>query len=394
MLSGKNILVLDAGTTGVKGFVFDENEQVLARVNEALFKTSSEPGYVEQDPLGILAVAKKVLMGAVVQSKVSASLIIGFGITNQRETIIAWRTDTGEPLYPAIVWEDTRTKDWCDAVSDVENEKVRNATGLPIDSYFSASKIRWLLDNVSAVQQALEDKKLAVGTVDTWLMWNLLEDSPYVISETNAERTLLFNIKTREWDDDLLMIFNIPKEILPIVKRSQTIYGKLKPDIIGASVPLVAVCGDQQSSMYAAGSSVGTTKVTYGTGTFIMQIVGSDFVIKEPFFTTLTPSGDEPIYAIEAKIDRGGPEVEPLLSDTIKLEEFLKKLVQDVDAYIKQLPIKPQEIVIDGGVTRDGIIACIQPEITGIPARQHQTFDATALGTAKLAKEFLTKNPL
>ncbi|MDP3997862.1 MAG: FGGY family carbohydrate kinase [bacterium] len=377
-------LVLDAGTTGIKALVLDEQENLVAKDYQAISTARPETGRAEQDPQQILSAAVEVIRRAVSASAIPPKEFIGFAITNQRETSLIWHKKTGQPLYPAIIWEDTRTTILCEAWQKNFGEEVRQKTGLPCDPYFSAPKIHWTLDHVPEAQKARQEKQLLWGTLDSWLIWNLTEGHPHLTDQTNASRTLLFNIHDKKWDKKLLEIFNLPADILPKVKPSASHYGKLNQEIIGAELPLLAVCGDQQASMFAAGAKTGTTKVTFGTGTFIMQIIDDHFQLIDGFFTTLTPGEAKSVFALEATINKGGADVEPLLKNPQALEEFLWQLARDVDKIIKQLPIKPKEIIIDGGVTRDGILARIQPTISNLPVIEQKIFDGTALGAARL----------
>ncbi|MDO8512578.1 MAG: FGGY family carbohydrate kinase [bacterium] len=381
-LENKFVLVLDVGTTGIKAFVFSRGGDIVAKANRTIGEIRLHPGHVEQDPAEIIQLSKEVLAEAVSASKIKEEDFLGMSITNQRETIIAWDKKTAWPFYPAIVWKDTRTNEYCQELAKKFGEVVLQKTGLPILPYFSASKISWLLDNVPEVKLAAEKNCLACGTVDSWLLWNLTEEQVFSTDVTNATRTLLCNIKTKQWDDELLNMFNVNIEILPEIKKTQGHFGNLKKDILGFSLPILTVCGDQQASLYAAGDTEGTTKITYGTGTFIMQIIGKEFLLREGFFTTITAGGEN--FAIEAKMDRGAKEVLKLLADKPALKKYLKEIAIDVDKVIKKLPHKPTEIVIDGGVMRDGIVGKFQEEISGIKIVPQKIFDGTALGAAKL----------
>jgi glycerol kinase len=286
------------------------------------------------------------------------------------------------------VWADSRSANHCARWRHEHGDTIQHLTGLPVEAYFSASKIHWLLDHSPEVAKAHKENDLAVGTIDSWLLWSLLEGSPHVTDFTNASRTLLFNIHSIEWDPNLLEIFEVPANILPQVKPSRSLFGSLRQDILGSTIPVKAVCGDQQSSMFAAGTKAGTTKITYGTGTFIMQSQGDTFSLHRPFYTTIIPSGKagEYAYALEGKISRGGREVEPLLSDKTRLEQFLRDLSVDVDHYIDQLPVRPKELVIDGGVSRDRYLRTLQQEVSNIPVRPQPIFDGTALGVCRLLR--------
>ena len=263
---------------------------------------------------------------------------------------------------------------------------MHKLTGLQVDPYFSATKIDWILKNIPQAEKLIEKDRLIFGTVDTWVLWNLSQEKMHATDHTNAARTLLYNIKDLKWDDRLLDLFGVPKEILPDVLPSRSAYGHLHSNIVGAPLAIVAMCGDQQSSMYAVGNTTGQTKVTYGTGTFIMQVLGPDFRTKTPFFTTLIPNTPRPSYALEAKIDCCGNKVDALLAKNKDLNPTIHKLALQVDEYIKALPKKPKEIIVDGGLTQAKDLVRIQSEISGIPVVKQTIFDGTALGVAKLVQ--------
>lgn len=382
MSERKYVIVLDVGTSGAKGFIFDDQYNLKSKkyFPIKIISLHKGKGHVEQDPREIIKAAKQVLREVFAESQLSPKDITGMGITNQRETTVLWDKKTTWPLYPAIVWNDKRTEKYCLELKDKE-KTVREKTGLKIEPYFSASKIHWLLENVPAARPALENNYLACGTVDSWLLWNLAEGSPFLTDQTNAARTLLFNAQTRKWDKELLDLFEIPEKIIPEVKSIRDDFGFLREDILGFKIPIQAICGDQQAGLYAAGHEVGTTKVTYGTGTFVMQII-PEFKIYEDFFTTI--SGANGSFAVEGKIEKGGKQVEPLLNNPTELRKFLEELAGEVDVLIKNLPIKPKELILDGGVMRDGIIAEMQEKISGIPVKNQLFFDGTALGVAKM----------
>lgn len=378
-------LVLDAGTTSVKAFVFDAAEQIVAKANRSLTKSFPQPGWVEQYPQEIITAARDVLQEVVRVSEVPAAQLTGLGIATQRETIIAWDKQSSAPIYPAIVWQDTRTAEWCKKQPLGQSQMVQEKTGLPIDPYFSASKISWLLKNVARAQKLLAQNQLAVGTVDSWLLWHLAEGSPHLTDYTNASRTLLFNIMTLQWDEELLAMFGILADILPIAQPSRSNFGVLRRDIIGAALPMLAIAGDQEASLYAAGTAAGTTKVTYGTGTFVMQIIGSQFALHQPFFTTLAVNPDQqPWYALEAKATSGIENAEEILKNPRLLESHLQHLVHSADTYLRRLPYKSQEIIIDGGWIRDGKILPIQSKASNAAVREQKVYDGTALGIHRM----------
>lgn len=408
-MSSQYILVLDIGTTGVKAFVFDADLNPRARVYLPLEKSYPQKGWVEQNPSELVKTSQKALRQAVKQSGVSASSFVGLGITNQRETTILWNKKTGRPVYPAIVWEDLRTAKYCQILSKKFNKQVREKTGLTIDPYFSASKIHWILSHIPTAKKSAQEKNLLFGTVDTWILWNFLKGQPHLTDMTNASRTCLFNIKTKKWDKDLIKIFfrkedclSIEK-ILPRVQPSASHFGKTKSEILGFSLPILAVCGDQQASLAAALNSseirlprrsafgraprndfCNTTKVTYGTGTFIMQILGPKFSLHEPFFTTLAPTTGKRIYVLEYKIACCGKKVKSLLKQPAKLRCLYLNLAKQVADRLKQLPVRPKEIIVDGGVSRSDELLRLQSEAAKLPVRRQKIYDGTALGVAGL----------
>ncbi len=382
----KYFLVLDIGTSGTKGVLFDIDLNLMDEVRLPFTISHPKKGWVEENPRELYQKSVQVLKRVFKTTKIQPNEVIAFGITNQRETTIVWDQKTGKPVYPAIVWEDVRTKSVCKQLRKNETF-IRESTGLTIDSYFSATKIAWILTHVPVAKKLLGLNRLQFGTVDSWILWNLTKGNVHATDETNASRTLLFNVHTRNWSRQLLHVFNVPRSILPTVKRSQDDFGVIEKSIFGTEIPIRAICGDQQSSLYAAGSRLGTTKVTYGTGTFIGQHLGSNFEIHKSFFTTFMPSGKKAQFALEGKISRGGKEVEPLLDYPKRLKKFLYKLAVDVNKLLKRLPIKPTKIFIDGGVMCDGIIGEFQASISHTNIVPLTITNGTALGVAKLLKE-------
>ncbi len=383
--ASRHILSLDVGTTGVKAFVFDEHEKPISRGYAPLRKSSPKNGWVEQDPREILSVSEELLRNAVANSGIGADEIGGFALANQRETTIIWERASGDPVYPAIVWEDARTADFCDTLSRKHGEQVREKTGLPIDSYFSASKIRWILDEVPGARKRAENGELCFGTVDSWILWNFAEGHPHTTDYTNASRTLLFNIKTKVWDDELLSLFDVPRALLPSVGPSASAhFGVLSNTVCGATIPIRAVAGDQQASLFAAGSAVGTTKITFGTGIFMMHIIGNEFRVLPSFFTTLSAGKGEPRYALEAKVGDCAVRVSPLIGKK-ELTPLLDEFAREVAGFIAKLPFPPKELTIDGGVTQAPHLRVALERETGLLIREHALFDGTALGITRLA---------
>ncbi len=379
-------LVLDIGTTGIKALVFDSAFAVVARAYRPIKKMTPRRGWVEQDPRELVRASVAVLRAAVKKSRLPANAFRGLAITNQRETTILWDTKTGRPVYPAIGWEDDRTARWCKKFSAHDRRTIRANTGLPVDPYFSASKIRWILDHVPAARDLLAQHRLAFGTVETWIAWNLTGERVHVTDDTNASRTLLFNIRTRTWDADLCDRFGIPMSILPQVQRSQSHFGTVRKNVIGFPLPIRALCGDQQASMVAAGTRIGTTKVTYGTGTFIVQMVGKKFVLARDCYTTLMP-GRTTVYAVEAKIEGSSGTVAALRDQPSALRKYYRALAEDVDRAVQKLPRRPRALIVDGGLVRDPTLIEVQSAISGMPVLSQSVTDGTALGAALLIEK-------
>ncbi len=379
-------LVLDAGTTAIKALLFDADLTLVNRAVHDMKKTRPQSDRVEQDPEEIISASIDTIKEVVAKSGIRASEIHSMGITNQRETIVAWSAHTGKAIYPAIVWEDTRTT-WTCAIMKVfgKEQFVRERTGLKLDPYFSATKIKWILKNVPEAQKLLAQETLRVGTIDTWLLWRLSTEHSFKTDFTNASRTLLFDINSRQWDTDLLKLFGVPEGLLPSVEPSQASYGSLNSAILGLPVPIRAVCGDQQASMNAAGISPNTTKITYGTGAFLMQVLGSKPSLHHPFFTTMVPGPHgTAAYALEAKVGECGSRITPLLGNQPELEKVYRQIALEVNEYIKLLPHKPEKLIADGGAIRNPALAKIQAEVSGIPVIEQKVFDGTGMGVAKL----------
>ncbi|MEX0930275.1 MAG: FGGY family carbohydrate kinase [Candidatus Paceibacterota bacterium] len=385
-MSDHYFLVLDIGTTGVKAFVFDAHSAVVAHAYRTLSKDTPQPGRVEQDPEEIIDASRAVLSEAASEANVGSDDLLSMGIANQRETIVAWDLVTGLALAPAIVWEDTRTKEWCETIYGAAADEVREKTGLRLDPTFSAPKIRWLLDENIDVSRAAEEKRLAVGTVDSWALFRLSQEGRHMTDMTNASRTLLYNIHGHKWDRELLEMFGIERDILPAVRSSRALYGTLAPDICGSEVPIEVICGDQQASLSAAGFTPQTTKITYGTGTFIMQTLGDEFLLDDTFLTTLTPASaiGSVQYAFEARIAGTGERVASVLGDEEDLEGVLDGIAHDVDALLTELPYPAATIVVDGGITQSDYLVRRQGEISKAEITRQPIHDGTALGVMRL----------
>ena len=307
------ILALDQGTTSSRAILFDRNGLPVASAQKEFTQYYPKPGWVEHDPEEIWSTQAGVALEAITKAGLESSDIAAIGITNQRETTVLWNRKTGKPIYNAIVWQDRRTADYCDKLkSEGKSSEILKKTGLIIDAYFSATKIRWILDNVREARKLAEDGQLAFGTIDSWLVWNLSKGKLHITDVSNASRTMLFNIHTLNWDEELLKIFNIPSAILPEVRSSSEIYGKTEGHF-STSIPVAGIAGDQQAALFGQMcTEPGMVKNTYGTGCFIMMNIGRKPIeSKSKLLTTIAwRIGNETYYALEGSIFIAGAVVQ------------------------------------------------------------------------------------
>jgi glycerol kinase len=307
------ILALDQGTTSSRAILFDRNGLPVASAQKEFTQYYPKPGWVEHDPEEIWSTQAGVALAAITKAGHESSDIAAIGITNQRETTVVWNRKTGKPVYNAIVWQDRRTADYCDRLKrEGKSSEILKKTGLIIDAYFSATKIRWILDNVREARKLAEDGQLAFGTIDSWLVWNLSKGKLHITDVSNASRTMLFNIHTLKWDEELLKIFNIPSAILPEVKSSSEIYGKTEGHF-STSIPVAGIAGDQQAALFGQMcTESGMVKNTYGTGCFMMMNIGSKPIeSKSKLLTTVAwRIGNETQYALEGSIFIAGAVVQ------------------------------------------------------------------------------------
>lgn len=317
----KYILALDQGTSSSRAIVFDNNGSIRSVAQKEFKQIFPRSGWVEHDPHQIWSSQAAVIAEAISSIDINGKNIAAIGITNQRETTIVWDRDTDEPVYNAIVWQDRRTSDYCEQViADGMTEKIREKTGLIIDAYFSATKIKWILDNVPGARKRAEEGKLMFGTVDSWLVWRLTRGSVHVTDVTNASRTMLFNIHTLEWDKELLEYFDIPLSMMPEVKSSSEVYGHTTTTIFAHSVPIAGIAGDQQAALFGQMCvEPGAVKNTYGTGCFLLMNSGTKPIMSENrLITTIAwKIGDTVNYALEGSIFVGGSVVQ-WLRDNLK----------------------------------------------------------------------------
>lgn len=324
MDSQKYILSLDQGTSSSRAIVFDRSGSIRAVAQKEFPQIFPQSGWVEHDPHQIWASQAAVIAEAISSIDINGKNIEAIGITNQRETTIVWDRDTEEPVYNAIVWQDRRTSDYCnEVIAAGMADKIREKTGLIIDAYFSATKIKWILDNVPGARKRAEEGKLMFGTVDTWLVWRLTRGAVHVTDVTNASRTMLFNINTLEWDQELLDYFNIPKSMMPEVKSSSEVYGHTTTTIFAHSVPIAGIAGDQQAALFGQMCvEPGAVKNTYGTGCFLLMNSGDKPILsKNRLITTIAwKIGDTVNYALEGSIFVAGSVVQ-WLRDNLKCIE-------------------------------------------------------------------------
>ena len=304
----KYILTLDEGTTSARAVLFDNGGNAVSAAQREFKQIYPQPGFVEHDPVEIFSVQYAAVTEAITAIGASADEIAAVGVTNQRETTIIWDKNTGEPIYNAIVWQCRRTSEMCDRLrADGLEEYIRKATGLRIDAYFSATKIKWILDNVPGARDRAENGELLFGTVDTWLIWKLSGGKIHVTDRTNAARTMLYDIHTLTWDKRILEILQIPKCMLPEVRSSSEIYGNV--NILGAEIPVSGIAGDQQAALFGQKCFCeGDIKNTYGTGCFLLMNTGAAaFESKNGLITTIAAdAGDNICYALEGSVFVGG----------------------------------------------------------------------------------------
>ena len=310
----KYIMALDQGTTSSRCILFDHSGNICSSVQKEFKQIFPQPGWVEHNAREIWDVTLEVSRAAMDKLGVSAADIAGIGITNQRETTVVWDKETGEPIANAIVWQCRRTADIIDKlIKDGYGDKLRAKTGLVPDAYFSASKIKWLLDNVPGARSRAEAGKLLFGTIDTWLIWKLTGGRVHVTDRTNASRTMLYNIHELCWDEELLKLFNIPASMLPEVKPSSCVYGKSEFELYGGEIPISGAAGDQQAALFGQCCfEPGQMKNTYGTGCFMLLNTGSDIVeSRSGLITTIAAScGEQAQYALEGSVFVAGAAIQ------------------------------------------------------------------------------------
>lgn len=441
------ILALDQGTSSSRAIVFDEKGTTCAVAQREFRQIFPQSGWVEHDPHEIWASQASVIAEAISIMDINGLNLAGIGITNQRETTIVWDSETEEPIYNAIVWQDRRTSDYCDELKKQGlTDMIRQKTGLIIDAYFSATKIKWILDNVAGARKRAEKGKLMFGTVDTWLIWRLTRGEVHVTDVSNASRTMLFNINTLDWDQELLDLFGIPRSMMPEVKSSSEVYGHIKTTIFAHKVPISGIAGDQQAALFGQMcTEPGMVKNTYGTGCFLLMNSGEKPILSQNNLITTVAwkIGDKVNYALEGSIFVGGSvvqwlrdglhvinsssEVEALASqvpDTngvyfvpaltglgapwwdqyargtitgisrgtttahiarAALEGIAYQTMDITAATSRDAGVPLRELKVDGGASRNNLLMQFQADILGTKVIRPQVVETTAMGAAYLA---------
>jgi glycerol kinase len=442
-----HFLALDQGTTSSRTIVFDDTGNILASAQQEFTQHYPKPGLVEHNAEEIWESQLATIRKAMKRAKLDAGNIAGIGITNQRETTIVWDRKTGKPLSRAIVWQDRRTASMCDELkSQGHEEAVRSKTGLLLDPYFSGTKLRWLLDNVSGLREKAERGDACFGTVDSWLIYRLTGNEVHATDPSNASRTLLYNIHELDWDDELLAMLGVPRAMLPEVKPSAGAFGETDRGLLGGSIPIAGVAGDQQAALFGqACFDKGMAKNTYGTGSFIVLNTGETAVEGDGLLTTIAWQihGKPPMYALEASIfitgaavqwlrdglgliktsaevedlaesveDSGGvyfvpalaglgaPHWDPYARGTIvgltrgttaahiaraTLEAIAYQVRDGIDAMKQSAHLDLKELRVDGGAAADDLLLQFQADMLDCPVLRPKVTETTALGAAALA---------
>lgn len=343
----KYILALDQGTTSSRAIVFDKQGRVCGKAQQEFKQIYPKPGWVEHDPHDIYGSQVGVISEALIRAGVSVDSIAAIGITNQRETTFVWERATGRPVYNAIVWQCRRTADYCEELKrDGLADMIYQKTGLVLDAYFSATKLKWILDNVDGARGRAEKGELLFGTVDTYLMWQLSKGKIFATDYTNASRTMLFNIHTLKWDDDLLQLFDIPRGMLPEVYPSGHNFGLTDDAFIGREIPICSVVGDQQAALFGhLAVNSGDVKNTYGTGCFLLMNTGDKAVHSTNGLVTTLAAGitDKPQYVLEGSVFIGGA-----INQWLRDEMRMIKSAKETENYAVRVPSTDGVYVVPG----------------------------------------------
>lgn len=443
----KYVLTIDAGTTSERAILFNKKGEIVNVSQKEFEQFYPKPGWVEHSPLEIWETQKFTINDVMEKQGITSKHIAAIGITNQRETTLVWDKKTGKAIHKAIVWQDRRTADYCEQLkADGHTELIQEKTGLLIDAYFSASKIRWILDHVEGAQEKAESGQLAFGTVDSWLLWQMTDGAVHATDVTNASRTMLYNIHELQWDDQLLEVFNIPRTMLPEVKQSSDHFGETAPHLFGGAIPIGGIAGDQQSALFGQMcTEPGMVKNTYGTGCFIVMNTGEKAIkSKYKLLSTIGWQLNGKVnYALEGSIFIGGaivqwlrdnvhfidvaPEVEAL-AKTVKdnggvyfvpgfvglgaphwdqystglliglsrgtqkghiaraaLEALALQSMEVIETMAKDSGIELKELRVDGGASANDLLMQIQSDVTGLEIVRPSIVETTAQGAAFLA---------
>lgn len=311
----KYIMAIDQGTTSTRALLFDENSRVVCSASKEIKQHYPKPGWVEHNANDIWVSVLSVIAQCLIKQDIQADAVHAIGITNQRETTVVWDKNTGKPIHNAVVWQSRQTKDICEALKDAGHEQTfRDKTGLLLDPYFSGTKVKWILDNVDGAREKAENGELLFGTIDTWLVYKLTGQTVHITDYTNASRTLMYNIHTLEWDDELLQILDVPKSMLPDVKASSEVYGETVPHhFFGERIPIAGIAGDQQAALFGQTCfEKGMVKNTYGTGCFMLVNTGDEAVkSSNGLLTTIAWGIDGRVdYALEGSVFVAGSSVQ------------------------------------------------------------------------------------
>ncbi len=443
----KYMLSLDSGTTSNRAILFNHSGEIVNVAQEEFEQIYPQAGWVEHRPADIWETQLKVAREVMKKQGISAGEISGIGITNQRETTIVWNRETGEQVYNAIVWQDRRTSGICDELIKRNLEKkFSEKTGLVIDAYFSGTKIKWILDNVKGARELAEAGKLAFGTVDTWLIWKLTNGKTHITDVTNASRTLVFNIQTLKWDEELLEILDIPLSMLPEVKSSSEVYCETDPEFFGEKIPVAGIAGDQQAALFGQMCiEKGMVKNTYGTGCFVVMNTGEKPIIsKHKLLSTIAWQIDGKVtYAIEGSIFIAGAVVQwlrdqlQIIKSSAEIEELANQVgdsggvsfvqgfvglgaphwdqyatasimglsrgaskahiaraaleaiafrsMEVIETMVRDSGIEVEELRVDGGAVVNNLLMQIQADAIGKKVVRPKVTETTALGAAYLA---------
>ncbi|NEO31519.1 MAG: glycerol kinase GlpK [Symploca sp. SIO3C6] len=438
------VLALDLGTTGSRAILFDPKGKVIAQVYKELTQYYPQPGWLEHDPNEIWRDTRSLMSDVLVKTSISASEVAAIGLTVQRETCLLWDKITGKPLYNAIVWQDRRTATSClDLIQKGYASKIGQTTGLVVDAYFSATKLAWLLDYLRREARGVNFDQVLAGTIDTWVLWNLTKGQVHATDHSNASRTMLMNLATGDWDSELLDLFGIPRQIMPQIKPSMGMFGKLDPQLLGTAIPITAILGDQQAALFAHGCDrPGMLKCTYGTGCFLVAQTGNQLVqsqhqllstiawtnsaqtnyaLEGAMFTTgaciqwlrdglklidsaaqteqlaLQVENTNGVYFVPALSGLGAPHwdmsaraafvgitagVEPEHMVRAVLESIAYQVKEVVEAMNKDSEKAISLLKVDGGASQNNFLMQFQADVLGIPVERPAILDATAQGAA------------